>query len=68
MELLPRDLEKLKDIWAAPETKQSAQVVLFKALEDIDVEMAVVQKFFANLDYLLTEQAEDAKRKGDPAL
>ena len=69
MEVLPKDLEKLKDIWADPQTKQSAQVVLLKALMDIPrVDMEVLTALFSNLDDLLQEKEEEKRRKVDPAL
>jgi len=69
MEVLPKDLEQLKDIWSDPQTKQSAQVVLLKALMDIpEVDMGTLTAFLANLDDILQEKEEEVRKRVDPAL
>lgn len=68
MELLPKNVASLKDLWQDPETRQDAQIVLLKALEDIELPLTTFTQFLSNLDDLLIDREEETKPKRDPAI
>lgn len=68
MDLLPKTQAKLKDVWADPQTKQDAQMVLVAAFRGIDVSMIDVETFLGNLNEMLDTREELPIVKRDPAL
>lgn len=68
MELLPKTQAKLKDVWADPETKQNAQMVLVTAFRGIAISMIDVESFLNNLNEMLDTREEVEIIKRDPAL
>jgi hypothetical protein len=68
MDLLPKTQAKLKDVWADPQTKQDAQMVLVAAFRGIDVSMIDVETFLGNLNEMLDTREEAPIVKRDPAL
>lgn len=68
MDLLPKTSAKLKDVWADPESKQNAQMVLVSAFRNIDISMKDVEQYINNLDELLDTKEELETIKKDPAL
>lgn len=69
MELLPDDLNKLRDIWSDPESRQKAKLVIASAItQSTSITVKEQRDILDALDLILKEPEESGKPKGDTAL
>jgi hypothetical protein len=69
MELLPDDLNGMKDLWSDPVSRQKAKLVLAEGItQATSITVKELRDIFASLDLLLAEKEEARKPRGDPAL
>jgi hypothetical protein len=69
MELLPDDLNGMKDLWSDPVSRQKAKLVLAEGItQATSITVKELRDIFASLDFLLAEKEEARKPRGDPAL
>jgi hypothetical protein len=69
MELLPDDLNGMKDLWSDPASRQKAKLVLAEGItQATSITVKELRDIFASLDLLLVEKEEARRPRGDPAL
>jgi hypothetical protein len=69
MELLDKNIEKLKDIWKGEDDRQNAKIVLIAAIAHAtDITVKQAEEILAALDEILLTTNEAPKIKRDPAL